>query len=101
MDDHHLAPFAVGDGLLARIAAEPGYMSDAEKDFLLLQGARMLARIGGLTGEEAYRLIHPFTEENRTTIQCSREFACISAFSRLLFVINRRELAGLVHPERN
>jgi hypothetical protein len=46
VDDHHLAPFAVGDGLLARIAAEPGHMSEAEKDFLLLQGARMLARIG-------------------------------------------------------
>lgn len=101
MKGDDLAPFAVADGLLARIAAEPGHMSEAEKDFLLFQGARMLARIGNLTGEEAYRLIHPFTAENRTTIQCSREFACISSFGRLLYVINRRDLRGACHPERN
>jgi hypothetical protein len=99
--DSDLAPFAVADGLLARIAAEPDRMSEAERDYLLFQGAKMLARVADLSGEEAYRLIHPFTEENRTTIQCSRTFACISAFDRLLFVINRRELAGLCHPERN
>jgi hypothetical protein len=96
-----LAPFAVADGLLARIAAEPSHMSDAERDHLLLMGAKMLAWVADLSGEEAYRLIHPFTPENRTTIQCSREFACISAFGRLLYVINRRDLAGLCHPERN
>jgi hypothetical protein len=101
MKDEDLEPFAVADGLLVRIAAEPDHMSDAERDYLLFQGARMLARVGGLDGEEAYRLIYPFTPENQTTIQCGREFACISSFGRLLFVINRRELRGLCHPERN
>jgi hypothetical protein len=101
MKEEDLEHFAVADGLLARIAADPGHMTDAERDYLILQGAKMLARLTDLTGEEAYRLIHPFTPENRTTIQCGREFACISAFDRLLFVINRRELAGLCHPERN
>ena len=101
MRDEDLEPFAVADGLLARIAADPGHLSDAERDYLLFQGARTLARVGGLDGEEAYRLIYPFTAENQTTIQASREFACISAFGRLLFVINRRDLAGLCHPERN
>jgi hypothetical protein len=101
MRDEDLEQFAVADGLLARMAAEPSHMSEAEKDYLLLQGARMLARVADVSGEEAYRLIYPFTEENRTTIQCSREFACISAFGRLLFVVNRRDLRGLCHPERN
>jgi hypothetical protein len=99
--DGDLAPFAVADGLLARIATEPGHMSGSERDYLIFQGAKMLSRLTDLSGEEAYRLIHPFTPENQTTIQCSREFACISAFGRLLFVINRRDLAGLCHPERN
>ena len=101
MKDEDLEQFAVADGLLARIAAEPDRMSEAERDYLLFQGAKMLARGADLGGEEAYRLIYPFTEENRTTIQCGREFACISAFDRLLFVINRRKLRGLCHPERN
>jgi hypothetical protein len=101
MRDEDLEQFAVADGLLARIAAAPDHMSEAERDYLLFQGARSLARVGGLDGEEAYRLIYPFTPENRTTIQCSRDFACISAFGRLLFVINRRDLRGLCHPERN
>ena len=101
MRDEDLAPFAVADGLLARLGAEPGQLSEAEKNYLLFEGARMLALAGKLKGEEAYRLIYPFTPENRTTIQCSREFACISAFGRLLFVINRRDLRGLCHPERN
>lgn len=101
MRDDDLEYFAIADGLLARIAAEPSHMSDAERNHLLLEGAKMLARLTDLSGEEAYRLIYPFTPENKTTIQCGREFACISAFDRLLFVINRRELRGLCHPERN
>ena len=99
--DEDLAPFAVADGLLARIAAEPTGMTEAERDYLLVRGAKMLARVADLSGEEAYRLIHPFTPENQTTIQCGREFACISAFGRLLFVTNRRDLRGACHPERN
>lgn len=101
MQEDDLAPFAVADGLLARIAAEPGYLSDTEKDYLLLEAARMLARLTDLSGEKAYRLIYPFTPENRTTIQCNRQFACISAFGRLLFICNRTDLAGHCHPERN
>lgn len=101
MREEDLVPFAVADGLLARLATEPGHLSEAEKDYLLLEGARMLARVGKLKGEEAYRLIYPFTPENQTTIQCGRDLACISAFGRLLFVCNRRDLAGYCHPERN
>jgi hypothetical protein len=101
MREEDLVPFAVADGLLARMAAEPGQLSQAEKDYLLLEGARMLARVGNLCGEEAYRLIYPFTPENRTTIQCGRDLACISAFGRLLFVCKRVDLAGYCHPERN
>lgn len=101
MRDEDLAPFAIADGLLAKIATDPGRMSQAEQDYLLFQAARTLVRVSGLTGEEAFRMLHPFTAENRTTIQCNREFACVSAWGRLLYVINRHDLAGLVHPERN
>jgi len=99
--DDDLAHFAVADSLFARMTADPGHLSQAEKYYLLLEGARALARAGSLSGEEAYRLIYPFTPENQTTIQCGRELACISAFGRLLFVCKRWDLAGFCHPERN
>jgi hypothetical protein len=101
VQEDHLAPFAVGDGLLARMAAAPDRLSEAEKDYLLLQGARMLARIGKLTGDEAYRLIHPFTPENRTTLQAGSGFAAVFAFGRLLYTVRRHDLRGVCHPERN
>jgi hypothetical protein len=101
MRDEDLEQFAVADGLLARMTAEPSQMSDAEKDYLLLQGARMLARVADLSGEEAYRLIHPFTAENRTTLQAGAGFAAVFAYGRLLYTVRRNDLRGLCHPERN
>ena len=83
------------------MTAEPSQMSDAEKDYLLLQGARMLARVADLSGEEAYRLIHPFTAENRTTLQAGAGFAAVFAYGRLLYTVRRNDLRGLCHPERN
>jgi hypothetical protein len=63
MKDEDLEQFAVADGLLARIIAEPGYLTDAEKNYLLFQAARRLALAADLKGEEAYRLIYPMTPE--------------------------------------
>lgn len=101
MREEDLAPFAAADGLAARIAAAPEHLSQAEKDWLLLQGARRLALAADLEGDEAYRLIYPFTPENQTTLQAGAGFAAVFAYGRLLYTIRRQDLRGICHPERN
>jgi hypothetical protein len=101
MKDEDLEQFAVADGLLARIIAEPGYLTDAEKNYLLFQAARRLALAADLKGEEAYRLIYPMTPENRTTIHAGAGFAAVFAWERILFTIRRNDLRGLCHPDLN
>jgi hypothetical protein len=99
--DRDLGTFAVSDGLLARIVADPGHLSEGEKDYLLFQAARRLALAADLKGEEAYRLIYPMTPENRTTIQAGAGFAAVMAWERVLFTIRRDDLRGLCHPDWN
>ena len=101
MRDDDLAHFAVADGLLAHIAADPAHLSEAEKSYLLFQAARNLALAGDLKGEEAYRLIYPMTSENRTTIQAGAGFAAVVAYGRLLYIVKRHQLRGICHPENN
>ena len=101
MRDDDLAHFALADGLVARMAAEPSHLSEAEKDYLLFQAARRLALTADLKGEEAYRLIYPMTAENRTTIQAGAGFAAVMAWERVLFTIRRNDLRGLCHPDLN
>jgi hypothetical protein len=96
-----LAHFAVADGLLARMTAEPGHLSEPERNYLLFQAARNLALTADLNGEEAYRLIYPMTPENRTTIQAGAGFAAVIAWERILFTIRRNDLRGLCHPDLN
>ena len=101
MRDEDLEQFAVADGLLARMGAEPGHLSEAEKDYLLFQAARALALSADLSGDEAYRLIYPFTADNQTYITANSLSATVVSFGRVLFHIRRRDLRGLCHPERN
>ena len=96
-----LEQFAVADGLLVRLTAEPGHLSEAEKNYLLFQAARALALAAELKGEEAYRLIYPMTPENRTTIQAGNGFAAVIAFERVLYTVRRHQLRGICHPENN
>jgi len=96
-----LEQFAVADGLLVRLTAEPGHLSEAEKNYLLFQAARALALAAELKGEEVYRLIYPMTRENRTTIQAGAGFAAVIAWERILFTIRRNDLRGLCHPDLN
>jgi hypothetical protein len=96
-----LEQFAAADGLLVRLTAEPGHLSEAEKNYLLFQAARALALAADLKGEEAYRLIYPMTPENRTTIQAGAGFAAVIAWERILFTIRRNDLRGLCHPDLN
>jgi hypothetical protein len=99
--DDDLAPFAVADGLLARMTADPGWLSEAERDYLLQIGAAALAQLADLDPAQAYRLIWPITAENRTTLQAGFGVAAVTAYGRLLYVIRRHDLRGRCHPERN
>jgi hypothetical protein len=99
--DDDLARFAADDGLLARIQQRPSGMSDQEREFLLDRAREQLAKAGDLTLEEAGQLLRNFSLENRLTIQCGQQFACVSAYGRLLYVTARSALRGACHPDMN
>jgi hypothetical protein len=97
-----LAPFAVADGLLARIAAErPGKLTDAEHRHLLDKARETLARSTGETIEMAGKAMHQAAAEGEFTLLCGDQFATVTLYGRLLVVYARVELAGRCHPERN
>jgi hypothetical protein len=97
-----LAPFAVADGLLARMSAErPGKLTDAEHQYLLDRARETLARATGETLEDAGRAIHQAAAEGQFEWRCSDQFAVVTIYGRLLLVLARVELAGIVHPEHN
>jgi hypothetical protein len=100
--DDDLAPFAVADGLLARIAAErPGKLTDAEHRHLLDVARENLARGTGETLEMAGNAMHQAADEGEFTLQCGDQFAVVTMHGRILVVYSRVELAGRCHPERN
>lgn len=102
MRDDDLAPFAVADGLIAKMSQQPpGLMTDLEQDYLLDQACRNLDKIRNLDIGEAAELLADFNEENQLTIQCSAQFAVVSAYGRVLAVFSRSELRGRVHPASN
>ena len=97
-----LAPFAVADGLLARIAAErPGKLTDAEHQYLLNLARETLARATGETLENAGRAMWQACDEGDFELRCSDKFATVIIYNRLLVVLARVGLAGRVHPEHN
>jgi hypothetical protein len=100
--DEDLAPFAVADGLLARIAAErPGKLTDVEHRHLLDLARENLARGSGETLEMAGNAMFKAADEGEFTLQCGEQFATVTIYGRLLVVYTRVELAGRCHPERN
>jgi hypothetical protein len=97
-----LVPFAVADGLLARIAAErPGKLTEAEHRHLLDLARENLARGTGETLEMAGKAMFKAADEGEFTIQCGDQFATVTMYGRLLVVYSRIQLAGVCHPERN
>jgi hypothetical protein len=97
-----LVPFAVADGLLARIAAErPGKLTEAEHRHLLDLARETLARATGETLDNAGRAMFEAADEGEFTIQCGEQFATVTIYGRLVVVYTRVELAGRCHPERN
>jgi hypothetical protein len=102
MRDEDLAPFAVADGLLAKMSQQPaGLMTDLEQDYLLDEACRNLAKVRNVDVGGAAELLATFNEENQLTIQCSAQFAVVSAYGRILAVFSRSELRGRVHPASN
>jgi hypothetical protein len=102
MNQDDLAPFAVADGLLARVAAErPGKLTEVEHRHLLDKARETLARGTGQTLEEAGRVMFKAADEGEFTLQGSDQFAVVTIYGRVLTVYARVELAGVCHPERN
>jgi hypothetical protein len=96
-----LAPFAVADGLLARIQQRPSGMTDQERLELLDRAREALAKQADLTPKVAGRLMHQAAAEGEFTIQCGDQFAIVTAWGRLLTVMARVELRGVCHPDAN
>ena len=102
MRDEDLAPFAVADGLLARIAAErPGTLSELEHRHLLSVAQENLAREAQVTLAVAGKTIIEAADRGAFTLQCGQQFATVCIYGRVLVVYTRVELAGRCHPERN
>ena len=102
MREDDLAPFAVADGLLARIAAErPGKLTETEHRHLLDVARENLARGTGETLEMAGKAMAKAADEGEFTLQCGDQFATVTMYGRILLVYTRANLAGVCHPERN
>lgn len=102
MTGEGLTPFAVADGLLARMSAErPGKLTDVEHQYLIDLARETLARATGETAENAGRAMHQAAAEGQFELRCSDTFATVIIYGRLLVVLARVELAGRVHPEHN
>jgi hypothetical protein len=100
--DEDLAPFAVADGIRARIAAErAGKLTEVEHRYLLDRAREVLAKATGETLENAGRLMFQACDEGEFTLQAGNEFAIVTIYGRILWCMSRWELAGACHPERN
>jgi hypothetical protein len=87
-----LAPFAVAEGLLARIAAErPGKLTEVEHRHLLDMARENLARETGETLEMAGKAIFRAADEGEFTLQCGDQFATVTVYG---------PHPGRVHPGR-
>ena len=102
MRHEDLAPFAVAEGLLAKIATDPpGQLTDAERQHLLDRARETLARATGETLENAGRAMHQAAAEGEFTLQAGKEFTCVTIYGRLLVVMSRWDLRGACHPGTN
>jgi hypothetical protein len=100
--DKDLAPFAVADGLLAKMAEEPaGKVTDSERQYMLDHAREALARVLGITIDVAGRELHAAAAAGHLTEQYSDNFAVVSLQGRILYCMARVALRGAVHPERN
>jgi hypothetical protein len=102
MKEDDLAPFAVADGLLAKMAEEPaGLVTDSEREWMLDHAREGLARVLGITIDAAGRELHAAAVRGEVTEQYSEAFAVVTLQGRILYCMARVALRGAVHPERN
>jgi len=100
--DEDLAPFAMADGLEARLAAErEGKLTSEEHRYMLDRAREQLAKATGETLESAGRLMFQAANEGEFELRAGNEFAVVTIYGRLLYVMTRWELAGACHPERS
>jgi hypothetical protein len=99
--EEDLEHFAVADGLLACMAAEPSHMSDAEQNYLLFQGAKRLALVADLSGEEAYRLIYPLPRRTRPPSSAAASSRASQRSAGCYSSSTAATCRGLCHPEHN
>ena len=80
MREDDLAPFAVADGLLERMAADPGILSDTEVDHLVERARGVLAVVTGETLEMAAAAMETALEGGEFTIQAGNKFAAVTMY---------------------
>ena len=101
MKEEDLAPFAVADGLVAKMGEPAWHLSNPEQDYLLERARENLAKGTGETLQAATDAMGKALEEGHFAIQAGKEFAVVTMHGRVLYVVTRSELTCLVHPERN
>jgi hypothetical protein len=103
MKDEDLEPFAVADGLLAKMEDQPpaGQVTDTERQWMLDHARKNLARVLNVSLEVAGRELHAAAAQGHLTEQYGAHLAMVSLSGRILYVISRVGLRGAAHPERN
>jgi hypothetical protein len=103
MKDEDLEPFAVADGLLAKMEDQPpaGQVTDTERQWMLDQARESLVRVLDVTPEQARRILHNAARDGRLTEQYSATFAVVTLEGHILYCMSRIALRGAAHPERN
>jgi hypothetical protein len=96
-----LAPFAVADGLLAKMRENPTGATDAERQWMLDHARENLARVLSISPDAAGRELHSAARAGNLTEQHSETFAVVSLQGRILYCMARVALRGAAHPERN
>ena len=102
MRDEDLAPFAVADGLLAKMTEQPAsIITDTERQYMLDHARENLARVRNMTLEQAGRELHNAALRGDLTEQYTDHLAVVTLQGRILYVLGRIALRGACHPERN
>jgi hypothetical protein len=99
--DDDLAPFAIADGLLARMTTDATWhLTEPEIDYLLGEACDELARAKDCGRHEAAAMRQAY-EAGHSAVQAGPQFAIVTMYGRVLAVMSRHSLRGICHPERN
>ena len=102
MREDDLEPFAVADGLIAKMAAQPpGQATSEERQWMLDHAREALARIANITLDEAGQAMQGAALDGDLTEQYSQHLAVVTYHGRILYVLGRIALRGACHPDLN